>query len=1129
MKKQLLLYALLFCGYAVPAWAEYTNTVSAEYNNDEYTANGAAFSAIGLDKAYTGSDGNAYTGFSGQGVTVALVDSGTFADHIDLVNQLSALYNSEFNQYSSSHGTHTAGIIAAKKNDVGMHGVAYNAALFPFAVYLTDGCEDSSNCLKWSTSWETLLEDEYDEVKIINNSWGIDELSDEQMQERVSIVQKLAAKDKLIIASAGNETALAPNAFPAGIAAQDSSLKSNLISVVAYDASKLPSDKNFISSFSNLASGAQEWTIAAPGTFYSTILYDTETETPAYASADGTSMAAPIVSGTAALVQEAFPYMGGKQIADVLFSTAFKKDDLELSPYMIQEGSDGTRFLFFTDNTDEMTYEEAVNEAGIDCSQATCSSVTFEDVFGQGLVNAGDAVKGPKYFDVQRLTSSDYDSDQEQFFYSVDTAGYDSTWSHGISEKQSVSGSTTASVGLKKKGEGTLTLSGGNTFTGVSVVEAGTLALSGSLVSGVVVDGGTFAMTGGTIDGALTVNSGGALRINGGAVNNTIVNRGTAVVVDGTAAGDVTNTGTFSVTQGTFTAGSSFSNQNVFNFAESGVFSGTLDNEATVSVIGNSQLNGTLNNASTGKMIVANTTTIDVSGTVENDGSLSGFGTIAGTVNSSAQGSAATSLSISTLNSAGNIVLTASGNEMAAMTVDTLNITGGKLTLADQNNIYRNGKTYTVIRFNTLTAFDNFEPLTYLSPFITATPMQKSNRIDMDVEYLRMTQSDSTNYFSSEERQVLGLFDRLYIDEEKEDFSLFYYYGGENLREQVNILRSKVRPVQTEKLPLTKVMASQVHAHLFSNMMTRDAAAVHQPYVPMQQYQGKYYRGRSGGDMAQNQKIWGQMLGGWTTEDGDSAVNQGDIKTKTIGAMIGYDYEVSDRLLIGLTTGMASASLRQDGNEINLKDYRAGIYTGSRYGAVTLNTLLMGGVQQYKSSRYQQVAGYDTVSIGKFNGYSAEFDVNLGYDFMRLPYRDHSFYLRSYLSANVNYIHQEAYEEKGSSFMALGVNALNNTSVSVSPGLTLGYTFAQAVLTADIGYQRILSGESIHSSAYFLADTAKETFSSLSADTDKDYFNAGLGLKTNLTRNLQAHFWAGTRLSKNTETLNLSLSLAYLF
>lgn len=90
MKKRFFTTILFSVFFIFPAFAEYTNTVSAEYDNEEYKANGSALSAIGADKAYTGSAG-AYSGFSGTGVTVAVIDGGTMMTHPDLREQNSAL------------------------------------------------------------------------------------------------------------------------------------------------------------------------------------------------------------------------------------------------------------------------------------------------------------------------------------------------------------------------------------------------------------------------------------------------------------------------------------------------------------------------------------------------------------------------------------------------------------------------------------------------------------------------------------------------------------------------------------------------------------------------------------------------------------------------------------------------------------------------------------------------------------------------------------------------------------------------------------------------------------------------------------------------------------------------------
>lgn len=179
-------------------------------------------------------------------------------------------------------------------------------------------------------AWDILMGSDYDEVKIINNSWGIpEEEIDEETQNRIDQLVGIAAeKDKLIVAAAGNDMLLDPDPFPAGAGVSNPSFKNNIISVVAYDSDKLPSDAGFIASFSNLAGNAKEWTLAAPGTnIYSSVAYDESVnpDAPKFNDMSGTSMAAPMVSGAAALVQQAFPYLGGKQIADVLFSTAFKR------------------------------------------------------------------------------------------------------------------------------------------------------------------------------------------------------------------------------------------------------------------------------------------------------------------------------------------------------------------------------------------------------------------------------------------------------------------------------------------------------------------------------------------------------------------------------------------------------------------------------------------------------------------------------------------------------------------------------------------------------------------------------------------------------------------------------------
>lgn len=160
--------------------------------------------------------------------------------------------------------------------------------------------------------------------------------------------------------------------------------------------------------------------------------------------------------------------------------------------------------------------------------------------------------------------------------------------------------------GLTKAGDGTLVLSGLNTYTGLTTATAGTLTINGNAIkTGILVNGGTMNVnSGNTLSGGVTVNSGtlnllgantysAGTTINGGTVNAAIagalgsgnlVNNGT-LNLTATTAGDITYTGMNTVTgSGTInvsllsagTANTNFTSSRLINGNYSG-FSGTIN------------------------------------------------------------------------------------------------------------------------------------------------------------------------------------------------------------------------------------------------------------------------------------------------------------------------------------------------------------------------------------------------------------------------------------------------------------------------------------------------------------------------------------------------------------------------
>ncbi|WP_231389478.1 S8 family peptidase [Dickeya chrysanthemi] len=284
--------------------------------------NGAALDSIHAAEAYA-------LGYSGAGVTVGIINR---------VGDLSG--NNEFNgkvdagshwisdpSSASPHGYWVAGVVGAARNGVGMQGVAYNSNL------LTLGTDNSINDLFQGMVDMTTRPD----VKIISNSWNFlfypDQLSSYSaaMQNLllntvvpayVSAADVLASQGQLMVMSAGNEGHLTPALFAALPTVLDNNgLQDNIantwINVMAYDPSQPTSSAAFIATFSNLSQGATDYSLLAPG-----VNVITTSTNNTFVRINGTSFASPYVAGVGALVSQAYPYMSGKQIADVLLSTA---------------------------------------------------------------------------------------------------------------------------------------------------------------------------------------------------------------------------------------------------------------------------------------------------------------------------------------------------------------------------------------------------------------------------------------------------------------------------------------------------------------------------------------------------------------------------------------------------------------------------------------------------------------------------------------------------------------------------------------------------------------------------------------------------------------------------------------
>lgn len=194
------------------------------------------------------------------------------------------------------HGSHCAGTIGARGDDsIGVAGVAWNVRLMGVKFLSASGSGTLADAVK-AIDYATRMG-----AKVLSNSWGGGGFS----QTLMDAIERSNAAGSLFVAAAGNESNNndANPTYPATYDVQ------NVVSVAAIN------NQGNLASFSNY--GKSKVHVAAPGVG---ILSSINTD--GYDSWDGTSMAAPHVSGIAALLLSENPTMTGVELKERIVSTA---------------------------------------------------------------------------------------------------------------------------------------------------------------------------------------------------------------------------------------------------------------------------------------------------------------------------------------------------------------------------------------------------------------------------------------------------------------------------------------------------------------------------------------------------------------------------------------------------------------------------------------------------------------------------------------------------------------------------------------------------------------------------------------------------------------------------------------
>ena len=1130
--------------------AEEIKAKATEFRTDEYYymggEKGKGNSPLDVIKA-----AEAYAqGYTGKGVTLGIVDDYVNLSHREFLNKDNSYIIGEIPEdidwIKSYHGSHVAGIMSASKDGYGMHGVAFNSN-FVSGNYLSSNGQriDGKNTIEAYNYLNTR-----EDIKIINNSWGdseyIDELhninkdyqgkngllkilNDEYYLDSVNAFKEsMKSYNKLLIFANGNFGHITTSAFQL-LPYADEEVKNNLIGVTALNTYVGKDNPGYIAVFSDLNKYNEENSISTPGTWINSVYADS---TKGYKEVNGTSMAAPMVTGTGGLVQEAFPYMTGKQIGDVLLSTADKLDsegqEFVATLQIDNEAITALNMIYFGEklskekleedvkkyyevnkeflnkytenfwNSSEDFYDSLITYAKI----SVYENVPYEIVYGQGVLDAGKAVRGLGTLNARRLESSDKSSnnvrvkgylsgDKVQALYTINTRGYDSTWSNNISETK-VGYMTMAdkeSLGTfitKLNGEESKINEENKGFKITSEEEE---ILKKYVESNSSLSGEEIAYFDKMFKFYLS--------------NEYMYNSQTGGIVE-VEDNDIL-----------LSNGKEYIDEYNKRVAESGLVGlsvGLMKEGAGILAL-------TGENTYTGASI-AGGGTLQIDGSIDGDayslgdefgkGTIAGKGTITGDLYNYGKVQAGSWGEIGTLtvegkfNSEGAIVVNVDGKENSTLSLGSIGDIEG--TTIEINGIAIPEHTYS----NFLMSGDNstaVENLTGRLSLFLGYDVEQGNSLTKDsiTKYDLLVNKtaglDSLSGMSNSQRTSSRLLENMYSalsgKDEQRELDILY-----NIEDEGTALRAfqeiygGLQADMVHNLPLNTRINSSIYSRLSDSDMVLDKA--------------------ENSVISLDKNMWVKVLNGWKDIDSSRGMSAIDIDMK--GFILGNDFQLNSNYKGGYYLAYGENDIKSGNDKGEIKDFRTGLYGNYEKNKLSVNSYLGLGLQRNESERTLSVL--DRKAKGKYDSWTFEAGAKLRYAL------DNNLY--PYGEVNIIRYENEDFIEKGAGIYSQRFEKSKNIYTTTGLGIEKIKDFKTGRGTITLGYERILTGNDPDMRVSFAGDGSNK-FKVKGHEEDRDYLVMKVKGEKIFENGVSIYGEIEGRISENTRDIRTSLGAGYRF